>query len=77
MEVDGGGISLTFSGRTRDSRFGLISNRSDLVYRSNRPRSDPELHHLETGRGSLPMLNDDILRESFSKRSRIGYITTK
>ncbi len=31
MEVDGGEVSLTFSGRTRDSRFDLIIHRSDLV----------------------------------------------
>lgn len=63
MEVDGGEISLTSSGRTRDSRFDLISNRSDLVYHCNRPKSEPELHYLETGRGSPPLL--DWIRDLF------------
>ncbi len=31
MEVDGGEISLAFSGRTRDSGFDLISNRSGIT----------------------------------------------
>lgn len=71
MEVDGGEISLTFAGRTRDSGFGLISHNSDLVYRCNRPRSDSELHHMESGRGSPPK------SESLSMMLRIGYITVK
>lgn len=57
MEVDGGEISLTFSGRTRDSGFDLTLNRSDLVCRHNSPRSDLELNHPDTGRGSPPMLD--------------------
>ena len=31
MEVDGGEISLTFAGRTRDSGFDLVSNRSGIT----------------------------------------------
>ncbi len=52
MEVIGGEISLIFSGRTRDSRFDLISSRSDLVTTLFEYR----LHQLETGRGSPPKL---------------------
>ncbi|MGY5852810.1 MAG: hypothetical protein RTU92_04515 [Candidatus Thorarchaeota archaeon] len=44
-EVDGGEILLTHTGRTRDSRFDLVSNRSDLVYRHKRPWSEPELRY--------------------------------
>ena len=57
MEVDGGEISLARAGRTRDSGFDLVSNRSDLVCRHTGCISEIESHHIETGRGSPPMLN--------------------
>ena len=75
-EVDGGEGPLTTIGRTRDSRFRLIFNRSDLVNRHNNCVSEVELHHSETGRGSPPTFLEITTLTTSLRISMIEYITT-
>ncbi|MFQ5831412.1 MAG: hypothetical protein ACE5H4_01780 [Candidatus Thorarchaeota archaeon] len=74
MEVDGGEISLAFSGRTRDSGFDLISNRSDLVttlFVLGKPFASRRISPIHTRRGSPPKT------EYLSRILRVGYIAIK
>jgi hypothetical protein len=75
VEVDGGEVSLANYGRTRDSRFRLIFNGSDLVNRQDRPRGDLGPCQSKAGRGSPPIFLEETKNRGLSEIRRAGYIT--